>query len=59
MPTVPVNDIDMYYEIHGKGRPLLMILGMGMNIASFSNPKMIQQFADYYTVIAFDNALPG
>jgi len=55
MPTVHVNGIDMYYEIHGKGRPLLMILGMGMNIASFSNPKMIQQFADYYTVIAFDN----
>jgi 3-oxoadipate enol-lactonase len=55
MPTVHVNDIDMYYEVHGEGEPLLMILGMGMNIASFSSPQMIRQFAEYYRVIAFDN----
>jgi 3-oxoadipate enol-lactonase len=55
MPTVPVNDINMYYEIHGKGEPLLMILGMGMNIASFNNPEFIEKFAEHYQVIAFDN----
>jgi len=55
MPTVHVNDIDMYYEIHGEGEPLFMILGMGMNVASFNNPDIIRQFAEHYRVIAFDN----
>ena len=55
MPIVHVNDIDMYYEIHGEGDPLLMVLGMGMNIASFNNPDIIGTFAEHYQVIAFDN----
>ena len=55
MPTVHVNDIDIYYEIHGEGFPLINILGMGMNIASFYAPAMIEQFAGHYQVIAFDN----
>lgn len=55
MPTVQVNGIDMYYEIHGKGYPLVMILGMGMNTASFNNQAVIRQFAAYFQVIAFDN----
>lgn len=32
-----------------------MILGMGMNIASFNNPEIIRKFAEHYRVIAFDN----
>ncbi len=55
MPTVHVNDIDMYYEIHGEGYPLVMILGMGMNVASFNNPDIIRMFAEQYQVIASDN----
>ncbi len=38
MPTVHVNDVDMYYEIHGEGYPLVIILSTGMNVASFNNP---------------------
>lgn len=59
MPTVHVNDTDIYYEIHGEGFPLLNILGMGMNIASFYAPTMIEQFAEQYKVIAFDNRGTG
>ncbi len=55
MPTVHVNEIDMYYEIHGEGYPLVMILGMGMNVASFNNPDVIRKLAEHYRVIAFDN----
>ena len=55
MPIVPVNDIDIYYEIHGEGYPLILILGMGMNVASFNNPDIIRAFSDHYQVIAFDN----
>ena len=55
MPTVHVNDIDIYYEIHGEGEPLLNILGASMNIAAFSMPKMIRLLAKHYKVIAFDH----
>ncbi len=29
MPTVKVNDINMYYEIRGDGDPLVLIAGLG------------------------------
>ena len=59
MPTIHVDGINLYYEIHGEGHPLVMILGMGMNTASFNNPEIIQQFAQHYRVIAFDNRESG
>jgi len=55
MPTEQVNGTEIYYEIHGEGKPLMMILGMGMNIASFNNPEVIAQYAEHYQVIAIDN----
>lgn len=27
--NIKVNDIQMYYEIHGEGEPLVLILGLG------------------------------
>lgn len=27
MPKVKVNDIEMYYEVHGEGTPLILIQG--------------------------------
>jgi len=30
MPTVKVNDINMYYEIHGAGEPFVLIQGLGV-----------------------------
>lgn len=27
MPKVKVGDVNMYYEIHGEGEPLLLIMG--------------------------------
>ena len=29
MPTVRAGDINLYYESHGGGEPLLMIMGLG------------------------------
>ena len=29
MPTVKVNDINMYYELHGEGEPLVLLMGLG------------------------------
>ena len=28
MPKVKVNDIQIYYEVHGEGFPLIMIMGL-------------------------------
>lgn len=39
MPTVKVNDINMYYEIHGEGEPLLMIQGMGGDLSTLGFDK--------------------
>jgi len=35
MPYVKVNDIHMYYEIHGEGEPLVLILGLGTDISEW------------------------
>jgi pimeloyl-ACP methyl ester carboxylesterase len=31
MPTVKVGDVSIYYEIHGEGEPLVLIMGYGGN----------------------------
>ena len=31
MPIAKVNDVNLYYEIHGQGEPLLLIMGYGSN----------------------------
>ena len=53
MPTVKVNDINMYYEIHGEGEPLVFVQGMGLEISSVA--PFTAKFAKKYKVIAFDN----
>ena len=58
MPTVEVNDINIYYEIHGVGEPLLMIQGLGFEISAMvtepGKSRFIDKFADRYQVIVFD-----
>jgi pimeloyl-ACP methyl ester carboxylesterase len=58
MPTVHVHDIDMYYEIHGEGEPLLMIQGLGFEISSMAREpgksRYLNRFTDGYRVILFD-----
>jgi 3-oxoadipate enol-lactonase len=53
MPIVRVNDIDMYYVIHGKGEPVLLIAGLNSDHTLFRGS--IPQLAERYRVIAFDN----
>jgi pimeloyl-ACP methyl ester carboxylesterase len=58
MSTVHVNDIDIYYEIHGEGKPLLMIQGLGFEISSMTQEpgksRFLDRFCDRYQVILFD-----
>jgi len=53
MSTAKVGDINIYYEIHGKGEPLVLIYGyIGHSGLWF---RQIPILAKKYRVIAFDN----
>jgi 3-oxoadipate enol-lactonase len=57
MPYVKVNDIHMYYEIHGDGEPLLLIVGLATDISEWDG--IIHWLAKKYQVLAFDNRGAG
>ena len=57
MPTARINDIDVYYETHGEGRPLMLIAGLGSGVSLFA--RSIPIFSKYREVIAFDNRGAG
>jgi len=52
-----IRGFKMYYEIYGKGEPLLMIHGNSGSISSFVN--QIPYFAKNYKVIAVDSRAQG
>lgn len=52
MPTTRVNGIDLYYEITGKGAPLLFIHGLGSSTRDWE--EQVNYFASHYQVIVFD-----
>jgi pimeloyl-ACP methyl ester carboxylesterase len=57
MPMVKVNDINIYYESHGKGEALILISQPGSDSSEW---KMhIPVFSKAYRVIAFDNRGSG
>ncbi len=57
MPKVKSNEIELYYEIHGSGQPLLLIAGLGYG-AWFWN-KLLQELKADFQVILFDNRGSG
>lgn len=57
MPYMKVNDISMYYEIHGQGEPIVFIGGFGADHADWSAIKY--RFTNKYQVILFDNRGAG
>lgn len=57
MPIAHVNDIDIYYEIHGSGPPLVLIMGLRRNAEWWY--LQIPELSKHFTVIAFDNRGAG
>jgi 3-oxoadipate enol-lactonase len=57
MPKVKVGDINMYYEIHGEGEPLVFMNGLGVSMALLF--KHIPIFSREYSVIGFDKRGSG
>jgi pimeloyl-ACP methyl ester carboxylesterase len=48
----PVNGLKMYYEIHGKGEPVVLLHGSFMTLTNFNWPEMIAALAKSRQVIA-------
>ena len=57
MPELNVNGIKMYYEIHGKGDPLILIMGLRRNLEWWY--CQIPSLPKHFKVIAFDNRGAG
>src|SRR2546428_582059 len=57
MASTKVTGITLYWEVHGKGDPLLLIMGLGANATGWwAQPP---SFSREYRVIAFDNRGTG
>lgn len=53
MPKATVNGIELYYESHGKGDPLVLISGLGYDLWIWH--MMVPDLAENFRVITFDN----
>lgn len=53
MSTAKVNDIEIYYEIHGEGETLCLIAGLANDVRDLQG--MIRRLSQKYKAIAFDN----
>ncbi len=53
MPEVKVGDINMYYEVHGEGEPLVMINGAGASVEW--SYWLIPTYSREFRLVLFDN----
>ncbi|MFX1297064.1 MAG: alpha/beta fold hydrolase [Promethearchaeota archaeon] len=54
MPKIKVNDINIYYEIHGEGFPIVMIMGAGAPL-NWWDEDLMEQLTKKYKTVVFDN----
>jgi pimeloyl-ACP methyl ester carboxylesterase len=57
MPRLTANGIEIYYEIHGRGDPLLLIMGLRRNAEWWF--RQVPTLSKHFQVIAFDNRGAG
>lgn len=57
MPKIKINDIHMYYEIHGKGDPIVLVAGFSADHLGWL--PIVDKFSEHYQVILFDNRGAG
>ena len=53
MAYARVNGINLYYERHGTGEPLLWIGGLGANLREI--PYLIESYSKHFDLIAYEN----
>ncbi len=57
MPKAKIDEIELYYEVHGAGTPLLLVAGLG-GTGSYWRPQ-IAPFAEYFRVVLHDHRGTG
>jgi len=57
MPFAPVNGTSLYFEVHGEGEPLLLIMGQGSDHHGWDPVRA--DFASKHRVIVFDHRGTG
>ena len=58
MPKIQVGEVNLNFDIAGKGEPLLMIMGLGASSAAW-DPELVSELARTFRVITFDNRGTG
>ena len=58
MPKISVNDIEIYYEIHGEGFPIVMIQGLSAN-TDWWTKEILESLGEDFKLIIFDNRGAG
>jgi pimeloyl-ACP methyl ester carboxylesterase len=53
MPNTIVNGVDLYYEVHGKGIPLMLVAGLTSDSQSWQ--PIVKELSRHYRVITLDN----
>ena len=53
MPTALVNDTQFYYELHGRGKPLVLVAGLASDSQSWQ--PILGDLARSHRVLVFDN----
>lgn len=57
MPKVKANGIEIYYEVHGKGTPLVLVPGFAMNHLAWG--PVVPALSERFQTIIFDNRGAG
>lgn len=57
MPIIQANGIKIYYEVHGAGEPLVLIMGLRRNAEWWY--RQVPEFAKSFQVLVFDNRGAG
>lgn len=57
MPTLQANGIKIYYEIKGKGEPLVLIGGLSTDLTTFVT--VVDGLSEKFMVLSFDNRGAG
>lgn len=55
MPYIQVNDIEIYYEVHGDGEPLVLLSGLTMNLIPWTLYQVTAFTEAGYQVVLIDN----
>jgi 3-oxoadipate enol-lactonase len=53
MPTIQANGQTLYYEVHGEGEPLLLVMGLAADTMAWA--MQVPALSAHYRTIIFDN----